>query len=305
MLTAVPTSTAAFSPNPPQASARANPNPHSMDKLTAAAVTPQLVPMTAMPPPHFLINPGTGYTLVPSVTPLNGKETFGSITSLHPMGQFAGITRPVTAIPYYQTPVDLYHPPTPSSQQQQADQTPTHTHPTSPPSVIVSDLASNGNGSPESKPDINSGSDSSASSASGSPGNGTLTDSFSGSCEELNTGSMVGRSPTPTGMAAGTTARETEGSMDIKQEPMVTEDVVLPNCTRRNSDSNVEDMTSAAKNSYPISALIDVPTSLTRSSRTSSLSSSLSSFRFGGSLSHLWASQLSLSGKIPNMKSTG
>lgn len=301
MLTAVPTSTAAFSPNSPQASARVDPSSHSMDKVAAAAVTPQLVPMTAMPPPHFLINPGTGYTLVPSVTPLNGKETFGSITSLHPMGQFAGITRPVTAIPYYQTPVDLYQPSS-SPQRQQPEQTHTRTHPTSPPSVIVSDLAANGKGSPESKPDISSGSDSSTS---GSPGNGTLTDSFSGSCEEVNTVTMVGSSPTTIRTATGTMAREAERRVDIKQEPMVTEDVVLSNCTRRNSDSNVEDMSSAAKNSYPISALIDVPTSLTRSSRTSSLSSSLSSFRFGGSLSHLWASQLSLSGKLPNMKSTG
>lgn len=65
---------------------------------------------------------------------------------------------------------------------------------------------------------------------------------------------------------------------------------------------------SSSKSSpYPVSALIDVPmiTPLNRSSRTSSLSSSLSSFRFGGSLSQLWASQISLSGKISNMKSTG
>lgn len=61
-----------------------------------------------------------------------------------------------------------------------------------------------------------------------------------------------------------------------------------------------------SKRSYPINALIDVPGSLNRGSRTSSLSSSLSSFRFGGSLSQIWATSLSsLSGKLHNMKSTG
>lgn len=78
---------------------------------------------------------------------------------------------------------------------------------------------------------------------------------------------------------------------------------------RRNSDSNLEETTaSSSSKSYQISALIDIPPMappLNRASRTSSLSSSLSSFRFGGSLSQLWASQISLSGKINNMKSTG
>lgn len=78
---------------------------------------------------------------------------------------------------------------------------------------------------------------------------------------------------------------------------------------RRNSDSNLEETAaSSSSKSYQISALIDIPPMappLNRASRTSSLSSSLSSFRFGGSLSQLWASQISLSGKINNMKSTG
>ncbi len=77
--------------------------------------------------------------------------------------------------------------------------------------------------------------------------------------------------------------------------------------TRRNSDSNIEE-TGLSSKSYQINALIDVPPMappLNRASRTSSLSSSLSSFRFGGSLSQLWASQISLSGRINNMKSTG
>ena len=70
---------------------------------------------------------------------------------------------------------------------------------------------------------------------------------------------------------------------------------------RRNSDAVKE-----THNPYAINALIDIPNSLTRSSRTSSLSSSLSSFKFGGSLSQLWATSLSsLSRKVPNMKSTG
>ena len=80
-----------------------------------------------------------------------------------------------------------------------------------------------------------------------------------------------------------------------------------PLCVMRNSES----ITGAkehdsSKISYPVSALIDIPGSLTRSSRTSSLSSSLSTVRFGGSLSQLWAASLSsLSGKLSNMKSTG
>lgn len=83
----------------------------------------------------------------------------------------------------------------------------------------------------------------------------------------------------------------------VKKEPL------LSGCKRN------EDLTSSSteekSHPYSINALIDVP-SLTRSSRTSSLSSSLSSFRFGGSLSQIWATSLnSLSGKLNNMKSTG
>lgn len=92
-----------------------------------------------------------------------------------------------------------------------------------------------------------------------------------------------------------------ESRVEVKKEP----EELLRTCTRRNSDSNMEESSMSSKNPYPISALIDVPTSLTRSSRTSSLSSSLSSFRFGGSLSTLWASQVSLGGKMSNLKSTG
>ena len=113
--------------------------------------------------------------------------------------------------------------------------------------------------------------------------------------------------------------------VEIKREPEDTPPAIQ-SCSRRHSDSSngtaadASNMTNVSlssgataggsKNSpYPVSALIDVPiiTPLNRSSRTSSLSSSLSSFRFGGSLSQLWASQISLSAasKISNMKSTG
>ena len=117
-------------------------------------------------------------------------------------------------------------------------------------------------------------------------------------------------SASPEGPAPGT-------SILIKREP-VSDDTAIrhhrppPNTTaRRNSDSNLEESTAGASSSskgYQIGALIDIPpmaAPLNRASRTSSLSSSLSSFRFGGSLSQLWASQISLSGKINNMKSTG
>ena len=81
-------------------------------------------------------------------------------------------------------------------------------------------------------------------------------------------------------------------------------------CSRpKSADAVTEDGSSSvflsSMNPYPINALIDAPTSsLGRGSRTSSLSSSISSFRFGGSLNKLWASHLSLSNKV-NMKSTG
>ena len=78
-----------------------------------------------------------------------------------------------------------------------------------------------------------------------------------------------------------------------------------PSCSR--DVSGTADPTPATHISYPVQALVDIPMNppLARSSRTSSLSSSLSSFRFGGSLSQLWASQVSLTARLPNMKSTG
>ena len=101
----------------------------------------------------------------------------------------------------------------------------------------------------------------------------------------------------------------------VKHEPLGDDPPLHSVTTRRNSDSNLDEAaglssSSSSSKSYQISALIDVPPppmnqQLNKASRTSSLSSSLSSFRFGGSLSQLWASQISLSGKINNMKSTG
>ena len=83
----------------------------------------------------------------------------------------------------------------------------------------------------------------------------------------------------------------------VKKEPK------LSGC-KRNEDILVSGDNNKS-HPYSINALIDIP-SLNKSSRTSSLSSSLSSFRFGGSLSQIWATSLSsLSGKLNNMKSTG
>ncbi len=76
-------------------------------------------------------------------------------------------------------------------------------------------------------------------------------------------------------------------------------------CDMRNHLGSTNDERET-KLSYPVSALIDIPGSLSKGSRTSSVSSSLSTVRFGGSLSQLWAASLtSLSGKLNSMKSTG
>ena len=102
-----------------------------------------------------------------------------------------------------------------------------------------------------------------------------------------------------------TTATPT--SSDVKQESVGTADNAELTCSRpKSADAVAKETTSfsGGGNPYPINALIDVPVSLARGSRTSSLSSSISSFRFGGSLNRIWASQLSLSNKV-NMKSTG
>ena len=114
----------------------------------------------------------------------------------------------------------------------------------------------------------------------------------------LETGCKHSSPPPSLSQHAG---ESSEQSLQIKQESNSTEE--KQSCTQRTTNPSSSGDTQA---SYPINALIDMPGSLNRGSRTSSLNSSLSSFRFGGSLSQLWAASLSsLSGKVPNMKSTG
>jgi len=114
----------------------------------------------------------------------------------------------------------------------------------------------------------------------------------------------------PTALSAALAGESAlQGCVRVKREP---EDVAVPSSNllhsaRRNSDSNLEESVSSASKSYQISALIDVPpmvSALNRASRTSSLSSSISSIRFGGSLNQLWPPTLSV-GKVNDMKSTG
>lgn len=270
-----------------------------MDKTTAGT---HLVPMATVPPPHFLI-PGAGYTLLPS---LNGCEAFGGLASIHP---FAGATRPITALPYYSPSSDLV-----LQQQRQQQQ-----------ERAARGISGVQNGTANSKHGI--ASPPSAGSASMPPAScpspttpatpRRISDSNSAAatpsqaCKRHSPGqsSHDGASPRETKSSEVAMEAEAEEDVDVKEEPTADETEAHHSCarTRRNSDSKVEE-SSSSKNSYPISALIDAPTSLTRSSRTSSLSSSLSSFRFGGSLNTLWAaSQMNLSGKVPNpsMKSTG
>ena len=106
---------------------------------------------------------------------------------------------------------------------------------------------------------------------------------------------------------AATPGALVEDSSSVKMEPA--RDKLCQHRHRHSSSSSRKKSRDASsskseesKNPYSLNALIDVPASLTGNSRTSS---SLSSFRFGGSLNQLWASQLSLSAKMPNMKSTG
>ena len=367
-------------------------------------LTPQLIPMATVPPPHVLIGPGGGYTILPSITSLSGTDatTFGNLASLHPItGGFAqasantiGVSTnsssPVTSIQaaYYPnshhlsspTPAgrggearsagaalgsgDLYQNPraSPAARQLIEVATTAAASSNSPGAAVVlqhptairteqhtprsgtgpsqSRLIQNGNqttahGSPDAKPSMNSlllqqqlqqqQANSAPLRLTRATSNGVLTSSSSDPSlhhsterlfdpsSEYDSGS---RRSSHHGMHLGGGA----APIEIKREPEETNSVL--SCGRRHSDSsNCADVgasatnislgsttAAASKNSpYPVSALIDVPliTPLNRSSRTSSLSSSLSSFRFGGSLSQLWASQISLSGKISNMKSTG
>ena len=351
----------------------------SSNSTSNPSLTPQLVPMAAMPPPQILIGPGGSYTILPSLAPINGLQlgcgegTFGnlSLQSAGGLSSMGGtLTRPITAVQATcfgpsnlstgvaacrESGVSSFHTSgqtttqqatSPQFQQQQVvGLTPTvphvmvRSHSTPKPESL---LLQNGNQtattvdssgvlllqrSPESKPNI------SALQQLGSPlrtdgmaSNGILTSSSSDPA--LHTSStnsthgdefiLSGRrrssaefSPRVMQQQISDTIDTTDTPIKIKREPL-SDDLPRQSCARRNSSSNLEESSSrpgssAIKNPYPISALIDVPviTPLNRSSRTSSLSSSLSSFRFGGSLNQLWASQLSLSGKMPNMKSTG
>ncbi len=306
MITALPSSVTPF------ASSQHGYSPGGTEKPAATvAATPQLVPM-AVPPPHFLISPGGGYTLLPSVAPINGGEVLGGIASLHPLGQFAGHGRPVTAIPYY----DIYHQHQQAQQQQQQDgsaHSPAQAH-----GVITGGDGAIPNGGtttvrkpPESKtttsvppppPPLVP-----VTTTPLSPGE-TPSPSTPKRRRSNSGGSCL--SPEDSSNRFDQSSLEAEEhSVQVKKERSGGEEL-LQSCNRSNSDSRVDEAGTStgggSNSSYQISALIDVPTSLTRSSRTSSLSSSLSSFRFGGSLSTLWASQLSLSGaRVPNMKSTG
>ena len=279
-------STGSFNPTPSVSQHTQSQNsPCGKDKPGA----PHLVPMAAVPPPHFLISPGGGYTLLPSVTPINGCDTtFGGIASLHPLGQFTGNPRPFSA--YY---ADL--------QQQTSQATGTS---------VISGVQNGGSNPQERKPIIAGPLSTSVTTSSNSTGPtviaGPSRSPGHSTDPPISTTSATTIPTTPEDPDLGMDTslsdieREEKDTVEIKREPAT--DDSLQSCARRNSDSRVDE-SGALKNPYPISALIDIPTSLTRSSRTSSLSSSLSSFRFGGSMSTLWASQLS--GKIPNMKSTG
>ena len=362
-------------------------------------LTPQLIPMATVPPPHVLIGPGGGYTILPSITSLNSADaTFGNLTSLHPIaGGFAqastnpgGTTAsPITAIQATYYP-NSHHPsaPTPTEggattsggEMYRNSVSAATTSATSSAAAILqptiqtahshsgtgqTQLIQNGNQtvtiaahnvqtSPDTKPSMSSlllqqqqlhpqannhppplcvsrvVSNGVLTSSSSDP---SLHHSSSGSSSSGSSGSGGDRLLEPateygTGFA-GDSRRASHDvvvhhgggaaaamEVEVKREPEEGASIVQ-SCGRRHSDSNNSvdassatniSTTTASKNSpYPVSALIDVPmiTPLNRSSRTSSLSSSLSSFRFGGSLSQLWASQISLSGKIPNMKSTG
>lgn len=129
----------------------------------------------------------------------------------------------------------------------------------------------------------------------------------------VNSGLVLLDPPPPVSKHSGKRHRkshlvDTDESSPVKVKKETNE----PMCTIRNASKDSSGSTASNssesdnKISYPVSALIDLPGSLTRGSRTSSLSSSLSTVRFGGSLSQLWAASLSsLSGKLNNMKSTG
>lgn len=317
---------------------QANPHRPPCAPSLIAGSPPQLIPMATVPQSQFLIR--GGYALLPPVAPLTSMNVdanpFSGLAPLQPLG---GLSRPITAIPYY-SPTDVYqkrssgaanveentgasvglHNHTHSALSAPSHSTANQDTPTSPlsslpPALTPVQLITSPPGS---------------SRLSGnSPGNETISVSGHVSPQTSLPNSLDLASPvrtrhtSPTRNLSATTPDQMpqaatphlvtdstlssrENPPHIKREPMATEDS-FPSCDRPKSADAVTEEGSAfqsSNNPYPINALIDAPTSLGRGSRTSSLSSSISSFRFGGSLNKLWASHLSLSSKV-NMKSTG
>lgn len=229
---------------------------------------PQLMPIAALHPPQFFIT-GGGYTVLPMHA---APENFPGGATLHPIGQFSG-GRPLPGgLHTYYNPSDMYHQirHSPSPLVMPAAVESKHT-------VTPSNLQNETKRIPHPNP---------APSAPPLSGNSRV--------------SSPGLSETP----KSAVSEDMRDVTEVKREPTAADEAPCSaNCRGKTGSGGGGGVGSSRvdKGSYSLSALIDVPNS--HSSRTSSLSSSLSSFRFGGSLSQIWASQLSLS-KV-NMKSTG
>ena len=307
------------------------------DKPLITGTPPQLIPMATVPHPQFFIG---GSYLLPPIAPLTNinidRNSFGGLTQLH---SFGGLHRPITAIPYY-SPTDIYQRGATSTTNTATPILPNHTTAslsTQTQPVANQDLPSPASSLPPSLPHLRANITTTTPSSSRHPGSASTVVEETGSTSRhvspqtslpnsLDLASPVRTASHPVSarnVSATTPEQTPQASMphlitdspstsreniptDIKHEPATSEDS-FPSCTRPKSADAIADESlafSSGKNPYPINALIDAPTSLSHTSRTSSLSSSISSFRFGGSLNKLWASQLSLSNKV-NMKSTG
>ena len=324
----------------------ANPHrPHSTPTATnnrplIAGSYPQIIPMATIPQSQFLIR--GGYTLFPPLaSPLTTVNMEGaSFSGLTPLRPIGGLTRPITAIPYY-SPTEIYHQ---SGGRRTNSATAEETTPGNPVlqqnrgTTTASLPASRERGSqtlppPSSPPPLTSLTPSRSPSASCSEmGLGARQTSLPNSLD-LSASSTRSLSPaqsiltTPTDHTPQTTVPRlitvpkspmdpghhhlsstapTPTVSDVKRELSGgANDDDAYTCSRpKSADAVAKDTSVFGVNPYPINALIDAPASLGRGSRTSSLSSSISSFRFGGSLNKIWASQLSLSNRV-NMKSTG
>ena len=308
------------------------PTPSNANKPLITGASPQFIPM--VPQSQFLIR--GGYTLFPPLAaPLNMEGGFSGLAPLHPLG---GLTRPITAIPYYQ-PTELYHQRrgggtngaeeggnhglrrVNTSMGQSADSvsetapsppplttlTPSHISAHSPVDEASLSLSRTRQTSLPTSLDL-----SSDRSPAGGGAISTATTPDHTPQAAMPRLISVAKSPMdpqtdPKSVATAATPTATPTISDVKREPSATAvNDSAYTCSRPKSADAVAKETSfsGGGNPYPINALIDVPASLGHGSRTSSLSSSISSFRFGGSLNKLWASQLSLSNKV-NMKSTG